>query len=181
MTFNCITDTAVLSVLRIGTTTFTAGAGETYYTDVGMAPAGVLLKYVKVVANALVEMTAGEKTDVDDARTAANDLVATEMLLPLVAPETLSTGELVVSLTSFFTTMTSTQDRTLAAGTASQIKKISNASGGSIDVDVSPRLRGAGSNILELPDATWASMFYDVRVGATDRWIVYDGDGYVLA
>lgn len=78
MTKNCVADTTLLSVLRYGNTDFENdgtfdGATETYYADVGARIEGLQLDYHKVVVDpmdslksVLVEMTAGEKTDVDD-------------------------------------------------------------------------------------------------------------------
>lgn len=65
--YNAITDTILLSVLRYGSATFVAGAGETLITNVGKRPEGIALKYIKVSGGVLVEMTAEEKTVVDNA------------------------------------------------------------------------------------------------------------------
>lgn len=67
VTYNCITDTTLLSVLRYGAATLVAGAGETLTADVGKLVEGVPLKYTKVDTGALVEMSAEEKTTVDAA------------------------------------------------------------------------------------------------------------------
>ena len=65
MTYNCITDTALGSVLRWGSTTWVAGGGETLTLDVGKRPINVPWKYVKVDTGILIEMDASEKSVVD--------------------------------------------------------------------------------------------------------------------
>lgn len=77
MTYNCVTDTAVLSLLRYGTTTLVAGAGETLTLDVGVRPDSVPNKYVKIDTGTLVEMTSMEKTIVDVDILAEDALVST--------------------------------------------------------------------------------------------------------
>ena len=67
MTYNAITDTTLLSVKRYGSATLVAGSGETLTEDVGHRPEGVPLKYTHIDTGALAEMSAGEKTTVDDA------------------------------------------------------------------------------------------------------------------
>lgn len=65
--YRAVTDTTLLSVLRLGTEVFVAGPGETVTVLIATAqiPAGVPLKHVKVVAADLIEMTAPEKATVD--------------------------------------------------------------------------------------------------------------------
>lgn len=65
--YRAVTDTTLLSVLKLGTEVFVAGAGETVtvLNATAQLPAGVPLKHVKVVAGDLVEMTAPEKATVD--------------------------------------------------------------------------------------------------------------------
>ena len=70
-TYNCITDTTVLSVLRIGASTFVAGAGETLTLDCGKLVVGVDKKYNKIAVGVCAEMTAEEKTTVDTANATA--------------------------------------------------------------------------------------------------------------
>jgi len=71
MVRNCVTDTTLLSVKRYGASDFENDGSfdsgtETYTADVGLRIEGLQLNYHKVVGGVLVEMTAGEKTDVDD-------------------------------------------------------------------------------------------------------------------
>lgn len=66
-TYNAITDTTLLSVLRYGSTTLVAGAGESLDLDVGKLVQGVPLKYQHMSLGSLLEMSAGEKTAVDAA------------------------------------------------------------------------------------------------------------------
>lgn len=69
---NCVTDTTRKSILRLGFSplntdgSFDSGT-ETYDAAVtGALTEGVQLSYHKIVAGVITEMTAGEKTDVDD-------------------------------------------------------------------------------------------------------------------
>ncbi len=74
-TYDAVTDSVTLSVLRMGCTTFTAGAGETLRTDVLRPPGDIALKYIKWKSpNQLIEMTAAEKTVVDATLLAAEAL-----------------------------------------------------------------------------------------------------------
>lgn len=71
MSRNCVTDTTLLSVKRYGASDFENDGSfdsgtETYYSDVGLLVEGIQLNYNKIVANVCVEMSSGEKTDVDD-------------------------------------------------------------------------------------------------------------------
>lgn len=69
--YRAVTDTTLLSVLRLGTEVFVAGPGETVTVLIATAqlPAVVPLKHVKVVAGDLIEMSVGEKVVVDAALT----------------------------------------------------------------------------------------------------------------
>lgn len=69
--YRAVTDDVLLSVLRLGTEVFVAGAGETVTVLIATAqlPAGVPIFHVKVVAADLIEMTVGEKAAVDGALT----------------------------------------------------------------------------------------------------------------
>lgn len=74
MAYNALTDDATLQVLKWGYSTFTAGAGQTQVAlNAGTVPIAdpLPLKYNKIVAGVFTEMSAGEKTDVDDAEAAA--------------------------------------------------------------------------------------------------------------
>ncbi len=71
-TYNAITDTTLLSLLRYGATTLVAGAGETLTLDVGKLVPDVERKFQKIVGGVIVEMTVGEKTDVTNAETPVN-------------------------------------------------------------------------------------------------------------
>lgn len=64
-TYNCITNTSLLSVIRHGASTFAAGAGETLTLDCGKLVSGVDMKYNKIAVGVCAEMTQGEKDDVD--------------------------------------------------------------------------------------------------------------------
>lgn len=180
MTRNCVTLDSTIQVLRYGTPDFSAddafNAGtETYHANVGFRVAGLDLKYHKVVAGSLAEMTAGEKTTVDDAETTIVDNLPVNGQYSLLAPESLGTDELVIDPDIYHTTCTSAQNRTCAAGTHGMLKKISNSSGGSVVTTFSPRLRGAATQKLTLTDGNFAILIYDVRATATDRWIALDG------
>jgi len=74
MARNAVTDTALGYVKRHGWCDFLADGGfdaltetQAALNDETLPPAGVLLRYVKVVAGAFVEMDAGEKATVDAA------------------------------------------------------------------------------------------------------------------
>lgn len=175
MTFNCLTDTTLLSVIEYGSVTLVAGAGETLTNDCGQRISGVPLKYTKVSGGSLVEMSAGEKIDVDDAETVITDNLPVNGQYSLLTPESLGSGELVIDPDKYHTTCTSAQDRTCAAGTHGMLKKISNLSGGSVVTTFSPRLRSAATQKLTLTDGNFAILIYDIRENATDRWIAIDG------
>lgn len=74
MTYNCVTDTVLGSVLRYGATTFVAGAGETLHLDVGKRVPNVELKYTNIVLGSLAAMTAPQITVVDVAEAASDDI-----------------------------------------------------------------------------------------------------------
>ncbi len=71
--YNCVTDTTLLSIKRAGYSDFKNdgqfdSGTETYNADLtNQVLENVLLKYQKIVASVCTEMTAGEKTTVDNA------------------------------------------------------------------------------------------------------------------
>ncbi len=80
--WNAITDTVLLSIKRCGPSNFTAGAGETLYTNVGRPPSGMSVswdakKYYKMESGAIVLMEPSEMTVVDLAA-ASSDLANSE-------------------------------------------------------------------------------------------------------
>lgn len=75
-TYNAITNTTTLQVLRWGASTFVAGSGETLTLDVGPWPVGVPLQYTKVDGGALVEMSGAEKVIVDATQSTVNDVLS---------------------------------------------------------------------------------------------------------
>jgi hypothetical protein len=78
---NCITDDFVLSVKRYGLTAFIAKQNETYHTRVDITGfPSIDIRYIKVIDNALVEMTTEEKTIVDLARIAADKAISIDAL-----------------------------------------------------------------------------------------------------
>ena len=116
---NCVTLDTTGQVLRYGTSDFSAGTSfdsgtETYTEDCGLRPEGVELKYTKIVGGVMVEMTAGEKTAVDDA-------VPKRSLIPIVVyrgTKEILDGDGAISPTLFSTRLTkgSEQAMTLADG-----------------------------------------------------------------
>lgn len=82
LSYNCICDTAVLSVKRVGYEAFVAGSGERLVTGLlNKRPAGVPIKYVKEVAGTLSEMTGAEKVAVDVTLTVVSQLNSTGAIL----------------------------------------------------------------------------------------------------
>ena len=78
-TYNCITDSTLLSVKRYGASPFTAGAGETLTNNCGKRLIDKLI-YTKIVTGVMTAMTAGEITAVDDATAGLTDITAATTL-----------------------------------------------------------------------------------------------------
>ena len=163
-------------MLHWGSSTLVAGVGETYHTDVGRrADTTIPWKYYTVVDGDLAVLTGDEQTDVDDADETAEAAVPLIRRVGLSAPEVLGDAELAINVDSYRTRMTTEEDRTLAAGTQGLLKKIVNASAGSIDVVCSPRLRGAATDILRLAAGEQTILLYHAPTMGLARWIAIDG------
>jgi len=91
-------------------------------------------------------------------------------------PESLGGGQTVIDPITFQTTLTTTDDRTIAAGGDRVIKLIRNRSGGNCQITFSPRLRGAASDISTISDGDDMLVWYQEREDDTDRWLDIGGD-----
>lgn len=93
--YRAVTDTALLSVLRLGTEVFVAGPGETVTVLIATAqiPSGVPLFHAKVVAADLIEMTVGEKAAVDATRTTVETTNTRQQIFRVSGAPTLTDDE----------------------------------------------------------------------------------------
>jgi len=94
MVSNAVTLNSTGQIIRFGSSDFLNDGtfdapNETYHTDVGKRPVGVLLKYLKIVAGAVVEMTQPEQ-DIVDAVPDDPDTDYHALLLPTGSVETIS-------------------------------------------------------------------------------------------
>ena len=90
-------------------------------------------------------------------------------------PESLGGGQTVISPTVYQTTLTTTDNRTIAAGNADVQKVIRNRSGGNCQITFSPRLRGAANEISTISDGNDMYIWYQRREDDTDRWLDVGG------
>lgn len=162
-TYNCITNTVLLSVKRIGTSTFVAGAGETLTLDCGKLVSGILKKFNKIVGGVCVEMTAGEKIAVgvqDLLNEVDHNFILTPLLYPLGETEEISTNS-TFSLDSFVSECSSNTDCILPdANIAFHAKKIIVQGGGSVSVTASMKSPFTGFDLGSNERATivWSKL-----------------------
>lgn len=140
-TYNCITDTTLLSVLRIGASTFSVeNPNEVLHLDCGKLVSGVDVKYNKIVGGICEEMTQPEK-DAVDADELANEMDYKITLVPFLYPldetEIVSTS-ITLSLDSYVSECSGVISVTLPdAEQALHAKKIISQGGANISVTAS--------------------------------------------
>lgn len=169
---NCVTLDSTGQVLRHGYCDFENDGAfnaslETYHVNVGLFLETVPLKYTKVVASALVEMTVSERDAVDAAAPPSLERPFMSVKACNRLPANMD-----IDYYPYLTILDGHDDPVhLLTPPVKQtlLKKIRNDTAGSVIVNINGGLEGAVTNSLVLQSKGWAVLCYKNGV-----WVLFD-------